>query len=137
MQVMPKSKEVVVDASIVLAVILNEPEKNDIIQSTEGRDLLSPGCLKWEIGNAFSAMLKRKRLNQKEVQKALNTFSIIPIKEVEVNLSVAITLCGVHGIYAYDAYYMVVSKRLDRPMLTLDDRMSKVAKAEGIKVEEI
>ena len=136
-QFMPKSKEIVVDASVVLAVILNEPEKEGIIRNTEGRDLISPGCLMWEVGNAFSAMLKRKRLDQKQVQKALDTFSVIPIKEVEVNLKEALTVCGNHNIYAYDAYYMLVSKRLSRPMLTLDDRMAEVARIEGINVEEI
>lgn len=136
-QFMPKTKEIVVDASVVLAVILNEPEKVGIIRNTEGRDLISPGCLKWEIGNAFSAMLKRKRLDQKQVHKALDTFSVIPIKEVEVNLNEALTLCANHNIYAYDAYYMLVSKRLSRPMLTLDDRMAEVAKFEGIMVEEV
>lgn len=134
---MAKAKEIIVDASVVLAVILNEPEKKQIIGITQGRDLVSPGCLKWEIGNAFSAMLKRKRLNREQIQKALDTFSLIPIKEVEVNLSDALRLCGTHSIYAYDAYYMVVSKRLSRPLLTLDDRMSVVAKEEGIKVEEV
>ena len=134
---MTRSKEIVVDASVVLAVILNEPEKKGIIECTEGRDLISPGCLRWEIGNAFSAMLKRKRLNKPQVQKALDTFAVIPIKEVEVNLNDALTICGAHNIFAYDAYYMVVSKRLSRPMLTLYNRMSEVAKQEGIKVEGI
>lgn len=134
---MIKTTEIVVDASVVLAVILNEPEKKEIVEITEGRDLVSPGCLKWEIGNAFSAMLKRKRLNEKQVQKALDTFSVIPIKEAEVNLNDALRLCETHNIYAYDAYYMMVSKRLSRPLLTLDDRMSVVAEEEGIKVEEI
>lgn len=136
-QLMAKSKEIVVDASVVLAVILNAPEKEGIIECTEGRDLASPGCLKWEIGNAFSAMLKRKRLNKIQVQQALDTFLAIPIKEVEVNLNEALKICGSWNIYAYDAYYMVVSKRLSRPMLTLDNRMAEVAKQEGIEVEEI
>lgn len=134
---MTKSKEIVVDASVVLAVILNEPEKESIIKCTEGRDLISPGCLRWEIGNAFSAMLKRKRLNKTQLQKALDTFSVIPIREVEVNLNEALSVCGAYNIYAYDAYYMVVSKRQSRPMLTLDNRMAEVAKQEGLKVEKI
>lgn len=134
---MKGSKEVVVDASVVLAVILNEPEKKAIIRATEGRDLLSPGCLKWEVGNAFSAMLKRNRLGYKDVQKAIQIFSTIPIKEIEVDLSDALSICASHQIYAYDAFYMAVSKRQSRPMLTLDGRMAEIAQREGINVEEI
>jgi len=132
---MAQSKEIVVDASVVLAVLLNEPEKDRIIKLTEGMDLVAPGCLKWEIGNAFSAMLKKKRLTEQQARKALDIFWIIPIKEVEVILNDALRLCACHDIYAYDAYYLVASKRLSRPLLTLDEKMNVIAKQEGLKVE--
>ena len=136
-QVVVKAKEIVVDASVVIAVILNEPEKRRIIEITQGRELVSPGCLKWEVGNAFSAMLKRKRLEENQVQIALDTFSMIPIKEMELNFHDALRLCSVYKIYAYDAYYLMVAKHLSRPMLSLDDRMMAVAREEGINLEEV
>ena len=51
---------IVADANIYLAVILNEPEKQVIIENPGGIELISPEVLPYEIGNALTAMLKRK-----------------------------------------------------------------------------
>ena len=53
----------VVDASVIIAVIANEPEKEQLIEITKGADLLAPSSIHWEIGNTFSAMIKRRRVS--------------------------------------------------------------------------
>jgi len=134
---MPKEKRIVVDASAVLAVILDEPEKAALVVETEGATLLAPGCLSWEIGNAFSAILKRKRIDFESVSKGLTIFEMIPIQEMEVSLVDAMALCNRHEIYAYDAYYLQLAKRSSLPLLTLDRRMVEVAQQENIQVKGI
>jgi len=134
---MPKEKRIVVDASVVLAVILDEPEKAALVVETEGATLLAPGCLSWEIGNAFSAILKRKRMDFELVSKGLAIFEMIPIQEMEVSLLDALELCNRHDIYAYDAYYLLLAKRTSLPLLTLDRRMIDVAHQENIQVKGI
>lgn len=54
--------KVVVDTSVIIAVIANEPEKDALIAKTKGVELLAPHSLHWKVGNAFSAMLKRQRI---------------------------------------------------------------------------
>jgi len=103
---MPRERKFVVDASVVLAVILDEPEKSALVAETEGATLLAPGCLSWEIGNAFSAILKRKRMDFESASQGL-----------------------------YDAYYLELAKRSVLPLLTLDRRMVKVAQQENIQVK--
>lgn len=49
----------VVDTSVIIAVIANEPEEATLVAQTQGADLFAPHSLYWEVGNAFSAMLKR------------------------------------------------------------------------------
>jgi hypothetical protein len=44
--------KLIVDANIFLAVVLNEPEKDRIIEKTLGIELISPVILPYEIGNA-------------------------------------------------------------------------------------
>ncbi len=134
---MVASDEIVVDASVVLAVLLNEPEKVRIVDITRGKSLLSPGCLRWEVGNAFSAMFKRHRLSRSQADEALSDFGSIPIKDVEVDLRRALELCERHGIYAYDAYYLEAARKQSRPLMTLDGEMNKLAKLERIRVEEV
>lgn len=51
---------IVIDTSAILAVILNEPERGRIIEMVSESSLIGPGSIPWEIGNAFSAMLKKK-----------------------------------------------------------------------------
>jgi predicted nucleic acid-binding protein len=134
---MTKGEKIVVDASAVLAVILNEPEKAKIIAQTQSCSLISPGCLKWEIGNAFTAMLKRKRLTLEEATRGLEIYAMIPIQEMDVSLLEAVQLSERHNIYAYDAYYLELAKRNTSPLLTLDGRMAQVANDEGIKQKVI
>jgi hypothetical protein len=43
--------EIIADANIFLAVILNEPEKGRIIELTKGTELVSPDVIPYEVGN--------------------------------------------------------------------------------------
>jgi len=80
-----KKKGILVDASAVLAVILEEPEKAGIVKATAGYEAKAPGCLRWEVGNAFSAMAKRGRLRPEETLAALQVFGIIPMQQGNIS----------------------------------------------------
>ena len=54
--------KLIIDTSVIIAVLANEPIKKKLIKLTKGVELLAPTSVHWEIGNAFSAMLKRKRI---------------------------------------------------------------------------
>lgn len=99
---MSAAEKIVVDASVVMAVVLNAPEKAGIISATKSGILLSPGCLTWEVGNAFSAMLKRNRLTLEEVEAGLASFEVIPIEESGVDLKSAIRLCEKNSTSPFD-----------------------------------
>ncbi|MCF6311959.1 MAG: type II toxin-antitoxin system VapC family toxin [Verrucomicrobiales bacterium] len=134
---MSRSGKIVVDASVVLAVILNEPEKPGILAATENANLISPKCLQWEIGNAFSAMIKQGRLTLELALRGIEIYDLIPIQQMGLSLLEAIVLSERHNIYAYDAYYLQLAKRNAAPILTLDRRMAAVADIEGIQNEKI
>lgn len=130
-------KSILVDASALLAVILEEPEKGSIVKATAGYEAKAPGCLYWEVGNAFSAMAKRGRLSPEESLEALKVFAMIPMQEVEVDLEEALELALRNGIYAYDAYYLAAAKKHRVELLSLDQKMVEVARSEGIKIREV
>ena len=132
-----KKGNVIVDASAVLAVLLEEPEKQAIVKATIGIEALSPGCLKWEVGNAFSAMLKRGRLEGDATRKGLESYEKIPIQEVDVDLGEALEVAIRNDIYAYDAYYLAAAKKHRIMLLSLDKRMLEAAQKEGIKIKEL
>ena len=70
---------IVIDTSALIAVIVGEPERNRIVELTAGNTLIGPGSIPWEVANAFSAMLKRKRLTIDEAQKGVEIFESIPL----------------------------------------------------------
>jgi predicted nucleic acid-binding protein len=61
----------VLDTSAVIAVISNEAHKPALIELATGTELLAPSSLAAELGNAFSAMFKRKRISLEEAKAAL------------------------------------------------------------------
>jgi len=125
--------EVVVDANIFLAVILNEPDNERIIEATRGVSFVSPSILPYEIGNALSSSLKRNHITEHEVLTAYQLFMQIPFRGITVDVFQALKLSNRCRIYAYDAYYLEVAQRLNLPLLTLDVQMRK--KAESLKIK--
>ena len=112
---------VVSDTNIFLAVALDEPEKNRIIELTTNCNLTSPDILPYEIGNALSAMLKRKQLGEDEVVSAFQITSQIPVRLVSVDIQKALEIAINYNIYAYDAYFLLCAKTLSYPLITSSD----------------
>jgi predicted nucleic acid-binding protein len=129
--------EVVVDANILLAVILNEPEKRRIVNLTKDTELIVPEIMPYEICNALSSLLKRRRLNQEQAISVYNTYQFIPLRLVKSDLGKALRLAGKYNIYAYDAYYLEIAVRLKAPLLTLDKQMRNIAANLKIEIWEV
>ena len=128
---------VIVDASVIIAVIANEPEKEALIEATQGVDLLAPLSVHWEIGNAFSAMLKRGRLTLEQVIEAIGLYRQIPIRFVEVELEESLRIAKALGLYAYDAYLIRSAVKYKAPLISLDRDLVRGAKEMGVRVVEV
>lgn len=126
----------VADTSTVIAVIANEPEKPSLIAITRGYDLIAPRSLHWEIGNAFSAMIKRGRVTLEQATIAIEIYEQIPISLVDVDLKEALEIVDKHKVYAYDAYMIACALTRNCPLLTLDGGLAYAAKAAGAEVWE-
>jgi predicted nucleic acid-binding protein len=129
--------EIVVDASIIIAVITNEPDKQKLIAMTREAELIAPLSVHWEIGNAFSAMLKRQRITLEQAVEALESYLQIPVRFVEVELIDSLALANELDLYAYDAYLLRCAIRYRSPLLTLDKKLILSAKSRKIPVLEV
>ena len=129
--------DIVLDTSAILAVIVDEPERDRIIELTRGNTLIGPGSIPWEIGNAFSAMFKRSRLSLEEAKRGLEIFKKIPLRYIDPDFSNAISISQQNNMYAYDAYFLDCALRLKAPLLTLDSKLNAVANKLKIKTLEI
>jgi len=128
--------DIVSDTNILLAVVFNEPEKNNIIRLTSGNDAIAPEILPYEVGNALSAMIKRKQIMHKEALQAQKSVNSIPVRLMSIDIAQALQLAIEFNIYAYDAYFLQCAINQSCPLLTLDKGMKKVAKQLNIKILE-
>ena len=119
--------DIVIDTSAILAVIVDEPERDRIIELTRGNTLIGPGSIPWEIGNTFSAMFKRNRLSFEEAKKGLEIFKRIPLRYIEPDFANAISISQKNNMYAYDAYFLDCALRQKAPLLTLDTKLKSVS----------
>jgi predicted nucleic acid-binding protein len=129
--------EIVVDASAIIAVIANEPDKEKLIQITRGADLLAPASIHWEIGNAFSAMIKRERIKLDQALNALEIYNRIPIRYTQVELEETLPIVAEHEIYAYDAYLIRCAIKYNACLLTLDQKLAQIAQKMNIRIIEV
>jgi predicted nucleic acid-binding protein len=130
-------KSLIIDTSALVAVIANEPEKDKLIALTRDVLLIAPRSVYWEVGNAFSAMLKRGKASWAQVQSALQIFESIPVRYVDIGLNDALEIAQQHGIYAYDAYLLAAARHHRAPLLSLDQQMIRLGTAMGIRIMEV
>lgn len=129
--------EIVVDTSVLIAVVTGEPSRAEMIRMTKGADLLAPASVHWEVGNALVALVKRRVATQTHAAEALQAYAGIPIRFVEVDLAESVGLAAEYRLYAYDAYLLACAKNERAPLLTLDKALTKAAKSAGLKVLEV
>lgn len=129
--------DLVADTSTIIAVIANEPEKPLLIAKTQGYDLIAPRSIDWEIGNAFSAMIKRGRITLAQATAAIEIYEQISLTLIDVDLKEALKIVDKHKVYAYDAYMIVCALNRNCPLLTLDGGLAYAAKAAGVEVWEV
>ena len=120
--------KVVADTNTFLAVALNEPEKEWLVQATAGCDLVAPTLLPYEIGNALSALARRGLIAPSQLRTAWDAAAGIPVELIAVDCCASLLLAGRFQIYAYDAYFLQCSLDKRIPLLTLDRSMKRIAK---------
>jgi predicted nucleic acid-binding protein len=129
--------EIIIDTSALLAVIVGEPERDIIVDITAGNSLIGPGSIPWDIGNAFSAMFKQKRLTIQEAEKGFAIFKSIPLRFVEPDFISSLKISKKTNTYAYDAYFLDCALRYNAPLLTLDKKLASMANEINIQTLEV
>jgi len=126
--------KIVIDTSVIIAVVANEKHRQRLVELTRGADLVAPASLHWEVGNAFSAMLKKERITLEQTFGALAAYAGIAIRFCEVGLKETLGLCLKTNLYAYDAYFIACALRLKAPLLSLDKILLSAAEESGVSV---
>jgi len=127
----------VVDTSVLVAVLVSEPERERLVRLTKDADLIAPGSVHWEIGNALAAMMKRKRIELEQVGAVLKAYEEIPIRFRDVDLESAMEIASDYNLYAYDAYVIACARDHRCALITLDRNLVQAAKQVRVSVVEV
>jgi predicted nucleic acid-binding protein len=128
---------IVMDTSAILAVLLAEPEKQAVVEATMGTLVCAPATLRWEVGNAATAGVKRRRLTPERARELITDFEQVTIRELAVDLRRAVDLGLELGIYAYDAYILEAARSSGFALLALDGPLRRNAKRLGLSLVEL
>ncbi len=129
--------DILVDTSVLIAVMTNEPTRPRLIEMTTGAQLLAPASVPWEMGNAFSAMLKRKRATLDQIQQAWDAYQLIPLRFVPIDMGHALIIAATYDIYAYDAYFIAGALQQKCALITLDGGLRQAAHHAGVTILEV
>lgn len=83
------------------------------------------------------AAIRRRRLTASEARTAWAAYERIPLRLVEVDIDQAVALGAELGVYAYDAYMLMLARSRNLPLLTLDTRLGAAARLAGVELVEI
>ena len=128
---------VVIDTSAILAVLLDEREKQAVVEATMGSVVCAPASLRWEVGNAATAGVKRRRLTLERARQLVTDFEQVTIRELAIDLQRAVDLGLELGIYAYDAYILEAAQSSGFPLLALGGPIRRNAKKLGLSLVEL
>ena len=128
---------IVIDTSVLIAVLTGEPEKQKLINLTKGVDLLAPASVHWEVGNALAAMLKRKKITSNQIPFVLQAYGRIPIRFIDIDLAASLQIAAEYELYAYDAYVITCARESRCRLISLDKALCLAALKARVAVLEV
>lgn len=118
----------VVDSSLLCAILFSEPERPIAQARLMGHALHAPLLLDQEITNVC-LMKQRKGLPQELALLALQDYLRQEIELHGVDVLGHHALAVKHGLTAYDAAYLWLASELQAPLATFDAKLAKAAMA--------
>lgn len=111
--------------------------RSAIVEHTVDTNLIAPASVHWEVGNAFSAMFRRRRITLAQARQALGSYERMAFRFIDIDLIQSLELSQRLSLYAYDAYVLACALNARSPILTLDRKLATAAASTGVRVLEI
>jgi predicted nucleic acid-binding protein len=117
---------VVVDASALGAIMFDEPEGPTLAAHLEGKTLLAPALLDFEIMNLALTKARRRPDLTERILISLVAALTVPISRVAVSGPDVFALARSTGLTAYDASYLWLARSRDAELVTLDTALLRL-----------
>lgn len=115
----------VVDASVIAAVLFDEPEAAPVVASISGT-LFAPVLLRYEMASVCATKLDRQPKYAKITLQRYRLFAGLHIELVDPDWETLPVLASQWGLSAYDAAYLQLAIAREAPLITLDGRLARV-----------
>jgi predicted nucleic acid-binding protein len=132
---------VVVDASVALAWCFPDEGSDyadQVLVSLKRQSITVPAVWSLEIANGVLVGERRKRLQNREIQRFVALLEGLSIWEdaqtVSKIVSHVLPLASRYSLSAYDAAYLELAIRQKAPLATLDSRLREAAIQAGVQI---
>ena len=111
----------------MVAIVFGEPGSLTLAQQLEGRHLLAPTLMPYEVANALWVKARRDLEHQSALFEQFRDFLMVSFETCEIDLEAAASLGLQHGLTVYDASYIWLAIERKAGLVTLDRQMARVA----------
>ena len=118
---------IVVDASVVGALLFAEPERDQALAWMRGKQLFAPDLLDYEVAN-LALKKRRKGLEASSAEAALRGYEESDIQLLDTDVFALVALAGRYKLSAYDAAYLWLAAELKAPLVTFDRLLGEAAR---------
>ncbi len=115
----------VVDASAIVAMLFNEPTRDEVAARLRGHALHAPDLLPFEVANACLKKIRARPSEQKDLLESFSTFQDLPIFLDQIDAHATIVLAFKHKLSLYDASYLWLAQQHGVELVTLDEKLDK------------
>jgi predicted nucleic acid-binding protein len=121
----------------VLAVLLGEASRGALIRATEGATLVGAPSLPWDVANALTAAVRRRRLTPSQLRTAWTSYTRIPVRLADIDVPRALDVAVSRHLAACDACVLEAARGEGAPLVALDPSLLRAAHAAGVQVLEL
>jgi predicted nucleic acid-binding protein len=117
----------VVDASILGAIIFEEPRADEADALVRGFDLQAPTLIAYELLHIAQKKCLQYPAQKEALKEALITALAMGIRWHEVDHASVLDLALETGLSTYDASYLYLAQALRAPLATFDQQLHRAA----------
>ncbi len=118
----------VIDASALAAVLLGEPQAEEVVDRLKGYTLAGPALLPFEVAAVCLKKIRRHPTQRAALLASLGALQRMAIAESRVEMQEALLLAERRRLTVYDAVYLWLAHRLGAELITLDKKLAAAAR---------
>jgi len=126
---------VVVDCSVLTAVVFDEPLRDEAERLLTGKALHAPDLIDYELANVATKKYRLRLAGDLKpdavdglLTQALECYLSLQLQRVGVDLPETVALATRYKLSAYDAAYLWLAAALKAPLATFDLRLGEAAR---------